>query len=259
MHEIPKLNTDSVPTSEPNNQLGKRRGRKPNPESPISKIYFGDKEEEAIRIYLSGTLSKKLKNDLFQAQIEPKLKDLVKGVMRMPKFQKLIGINIEQLEEDAYYHLIFQLEKFNPERISAKTGQKVKAYSYFGTIVKNYILGAKIQSDTKIAEHGGDLDVDEMSETLSLPDDSKNAEHFYTFKEEIIIKLDKALTNKRLNKNDLVVGSTLKYMLTNWDKLEFHTKNEFVRLLGYYTQLNPAIVARSLKKFKSFIVEVLKT
>jgi hypothetical protein len=231
----------------------KKRGRKPK-EGSTDKNYFGPAQEEAVKLYLRGGLTYEEKSELFRTVIDPALKQLVKGIMRMPKFQKIIGISQERLEEDAYYHVIFQLEKFTPGRIG-KNGQPVRAYSYYGTCVKNYILGIKIENDSSIAEHGGMLDIDEIGE--QIPDESQNVEDFDEFKKGLVFQLEKSLEGKRLNKNDLIVGNTLKYMLQNWHRLEFQTKNEFVRLLCHYTQLSHPVVARSLKKYKGLVYDTL--
>ena len=241
----PNDNTNSEP---------KRRGRKPKPGNLSTKEYFGNTQEEAIKKYIKEDLTKQQKNELFRDIIDPALKALVKGVLKMPKFQKIIGITSEQLEEDAYYHVVFQITKFNPDKIG-KTGDPVKAFSYLGTVVKNYVLGVKIQNDGQIANHGGILNVDDLGDYLT--DTGKNPIDFEEFKGDIITQLEKSIDGKRLNKNDLVVGNTLKYMLINWHRLEFQSKNEFVRLLCHYTQLNPPVVARSLKKYKNLVYDLL--
>jgi hypothetical protein len=97
--------------------------------------------------------------------------------------------------------------------------------------------------------------VDEIGE--HIPDNRRNPEEFEELKKGLVAQLEKTVETKRLNKNDLIVGNTLKYMLSNWHRLEFQSKNEFVRLLCHYTQLNPPVVARSLKKYKSLVYDML--
>jgi hypothetical protein len=241
--------------TKPTNDAPKKRGRKPNPGSVSKDTYFGEREEQTIKVYLNKNTSELQKNELFETIINPCIKKLVEGIMTMPMFQKIIGVNKDQLKEDAYYHLIFQMEKFKPDTIG-KSGLPVKAYSYFGTVVKNYILAIKIANDANIANHGGVLDIDEIGDVIS--DNRRGPNDFNEFKELVVDVLEKAIDVKRLNKNDLIVGNTLKYMLVNWDKLEFQSKNEFIRLLCHYTQLSPPVVARSLKKFKTLAYDTLK-
>lgn len=226
----------------------KRRGRKADPNGP--KKYFGEREEEAIAEYLT-TATVEQKNILYRDIIEPALRHLTRGVMRMPKFQKIIGIPLDQLEEEAYYHVVFQLEKFKVGYIN-DAGQLVKAYSYYGTCIKNYILGEKIRLDKQIAEHGGTpLDITTINDYGAVDDDSM--QNFEDLRLEIISEIDKVIDQRRVNNNDLAVGNSLKYMLGNWHKIEFQSKNEFLRLLCQYSQLEAPVVGRSLKKFKTAV------
>lgn len=232
----------------------KRRGRKPDPNGP--KKYFGEREEQAIAEYLT-TAGPDRKNQLFRDIIDPALRHLTKGVMRMPKFQKIIGIPLDQLEEDAYYHVIFQLDKFEVGRIN-EAGQEVKAYSYYGTCVKNYVLGEKIRLDKILAEQGGvPLDITEMND-YGAEDDS-SVQDFEDLRIDIVTEIDKVIEQRRMNTNDLAVGSSLKYMLQNWHKIEFDSKNGFLRLLCQYSQLDAPVVGRSLKKFKTAVYDKLLT
>ena len=226
----------------------KRRGRKADPNGP--KKYFGEREEKAVAEYLSTT-NVALKNQLYRDIIDPALRHLTKGIMRMPKFQKIIGIPLDQLEEDAYYHVLFQLEKFEVGRVN-EAGQIVKAYSYYGTCIKNYILGEKIRLDKQIAEHGGTpLDINNVADYGE--EDDSSMQDFEDLRSEIVSEIDKVIEQRRMNTNDLSVGNSLKYMLSNWHKIEFQSKNEFLRLLCQYSQLDAPVVGRSLKKFKTAI------
>ena len=229
----------------------KKRGRKPSPNSP--KSYFGEREEIAIKEFLATTTAIDRKNYLYGKVIEPALRELVKGVLRMPKFQKIIGLqtmglNKEQLEEDAYYQVVENMHKFKPATIG-KDGQPAKAFSYYGTIIKNYILALKKNADKNINEYGGILDIDQFSE--QIPESINKTDVFEDLKRQILQNLETVIeTNKKFNKNDLAVGNTLRYMLSNWHKIDFQSKNEFMRMLCHYTHLKPQVVARSLKKLK---------
>jgi hypothetical protein len=233
----------------------KKRGRKPkNPER--TNEYFSSKQEEAVKMFLTGNISERERNYIFENIIDPSLKELIDGILKMPMFQKLvvIGTNVEQLKEDAYFHLVENMHKFDPNRIGKKD-TPVKAFSYYGTIVKNYFLALKIKNDKLIAEHKGAVDIDDIKE--QVPANNTSEEEFNETIKLVIDQLDKTLTSKKLNKNDLVVGHTLRYMLINWHKIEFQDKNEFIRKLCYYTQLKPTIVARSLKKYKTLVYDLL--
>jgi len=213
-----------------------------------SSLYF-ESADEAIRRYLTSNNDKE-KNDLFKDTIDPALKKLIKGVLKMPKFQKIIGVTTEEIEEAAYFHVIFILEKFDVNRKNDK-GQLVKPYSYFGTCVKNYILALKINSDKKIAEHGGVLDISDVG--FSIEQKKSDFQHFEDLKFEIINLLKTFPEKSKLTKNDIIVNSGLIYMLLNWHSIEFQNDRQFIRLLINYTHLSPSIVSASLKKIKCFL------
>jgi hypothetical protein len=227
----------------------KKRKHRKKKEENFKKDYFGEIQEEAFKEYMES-LDEKRKTYLFITYIDPALKALVKGIMRMPKFQKLIGLDPVTLEEDAYYHALLQLQlkKFKPETVG-KNGQPAKAYSYFGTCIKNYILGEKKKADARIAEYGGFLDINELTDQIA--DKRGGAQSFEVLRQELLIGLESVLKNQKLNTHDLTVGSVLKLMVVNWHKLEFQTKNEFMRQLGYYTDLPQSVIARSLKKIRN--------
>lgn len=221
----------------------KKKARKPREKRDK---YFEEREELAVKQYLTSTNIIE-KNQIFQNIIEPALRKLVKGVLTMPKFQKIIGITREELEDNAYYHVIFQLEKYTPGRIG-KDGEPARAYSYYGTVAKNYILKVKQDLDKKIAEYGGDLNIDELHEHIVYAE--IDPQEFENSRLIVLKQVDDFLLTKRLTESDIVVANSMKYMLTNWHKLEFQSKNQFVRLLNQYCQLPPEVVARSLNKFK---------
>jgi len=212
----------------------------------LSQTEYFQNAEVAIKEYLVSTDTKR-KNDLMAEIISPAIKKLVSGVKRMPKFQKINGISLEELEEGAYYHVIFQLSRFNPDKIG-KGGNSVKAFSYFGTCIKNYYLGIKIQTDKKIAKYGGPLDINDVK--IDIPQNSRDFTKFEDLKLELI-KILKFLPSKtKLTKNDLIVINHLRYILENWHALEFQDKNEFMRLLVNYTHLSPTVVDTSMKKIR---------
>jgi len=219
--------------------------------SKIQDKYFGKREEQAIKTYLSSD-SKREKDKLFEEIINPALIKLIDGVQQMPMFQKIIGITREELAEKTYHHIINNIEKFDESKVG-KDGKPVKAYSYFGTAAKNFILYEKIQNDKMIAKRGGVLNSDDFCNVIE--DKSRGEAIFKESREETIRKLKHFGLSNNSSKNDLLVCSHLVYMLKNWEQLEFSNKNEFVRLLLNYTGLKSNTVTSSLKKIKLYLKE----
>lgn len=210
--------------------------------------YFGEQEEAAVKEFLDPSTCEARKNELFSKYIEIAFRKLVQGILTMPKFQKMIGVFKDfDCEEGAYYHLIFNMHKFDPSRLG-KDGNPAKVYSYYGTTVKNYILALKIQADRQIADIGGIKEISEVSEEIKC--DKKDIKIFEELRYQITKLLEEISSDTKLTKNDVIVVNCLKYMLDNWHKLDFQSKNQFNRLLVSYTQLPSNTVMNSLKKIK---------
>ncbi len=238
-------------------------------------IYFEDKHERAIIDFNSKTAgvtdSEKLK--LFNEMIEPAFRRIVSGVLEMPMFHYLGKINREDLIDAAFFRLVEKMHKFDHNMIG-KNGKPVKAYSYFSTVAKNYILEYKMKFE-KIQSHKADvessidlsiLSEDTLEKMTNQDRDSVSFDnHEQVFNEtrnRILKKLDEILVEEELkeDKKDydlLKIGYTIKYLIKNWHKIEFMKKNEFMRLLALYTGLKQQRVSFLFKKFKSTILEIL--
>ena len=115
--------------------------------------YFGKKQEVAIKDYLlNENLTKKEKNELYKNIIYPAFYKLTENILavyglKYGFFQLPETSNELILEGISYMHN--KLCKFDPTRIS-KLGETVKAFSFFGTILKRYFI-KKCIDDEKFA------------------------------------------------------------------------------------------------------------
>ena len=148
------------------------------PRKRTQKIYFGVEQEEAVIRYLQSE-SESDRNKIFNEYLKDPLIIMAESITRRYKlYRKRFEFN-EQLT-DTMSFLMTKVSKFEPAK-------NKKAYSYFGTICKNYLMGA-IQKDAK-----------EMNRTVSYDDIStdleENPELSYIMDEmeidykDIIIKL----------------------------------------------------------------------
>lgn len=115
-----------------------KRGRKP---STNNKNYFTEKEESAIIEYLNTT-SIERREKLFMDVIYPTFTKMVESIIRRYK----LFVPDETYDDtfcDTLSFLVTKLDKFKPGTF--------KAYSYYGTICKNYLMG-RIQNFNKIQE-----------------------------------------------------------------------------------------------------------
>ena len=115
-----------------------KRGRKPK--DPGTKIYFGKAEEELILRYISAE-TKEEKEELY-LEVGPIFKKLIESIIRRYKLF-VPDESFQEIFDDTLSFLLTKLDKFTPG--------KFKAYSYYGTICKNYLIG-RIQSFKKELE-----------------------------------------------------------------------------------------------------------
>lgn len=108
-------------------KTGKPRKRKPKTKN----VYFTEDTEEAILRYRVATNSSE-KNKIYNEKIHYAFYKLVENIIHTFKFYYTDVENIEDLK--------FEVISFLLQKIDLYDQSKGKAYSYFGTIVKRYLI-----------------------------------------------------------------------------------------------------------------------
>jgi len=96
------------------------------------KMYFTKETEEAIVKY-NNSSSQSEKNYLYNTYIHYAFYKLTQNIIHTFKFYHTDIENLEDLQHEIIVFLLDKIHMFNPEN-------GAKAYSYFGTIVKNYLI-----------------------------------------------------------------------------------------------------------------------
>lgn len=236
--------------------------------------YFDEAEEWAILKFNNPETSEKEKRDLFNNIIDPGFKKIADSILDMPKFHNLPkGLSREQLVEDAYFRLVEKISKFTPDRIG-ESGQPVKAFSYFSTIAKNFVLEKKVRFE-KVLKNKADVEtsidlsilsedtLQKMSNYDKMDVHLEDYETTFNDTRMLIIKTvqDVIDAEEKKNKRDedfIKIGYYLKYLLEHWNKIEFMKKNEFMRILTLYTGLKQQQVSFQFKKFKNAVLKKLR-
>jgi len=233
-------------------------------------IYFAEAQEEAIVKFNNSDTPNEHKVYLFEEIIEPAFRRIISGVLEMQKFHYLGRLNREELIENTFFRLIEKINKFQPDRIG-KNGQPVKAYSYFSTMAKNFIL-EQIKKHNKILKNKADvessIDLSILSEdTLKMMSNYDKQDVYFDTpesifeetKQKIIKQIDEVLKQEekkdKVDQDLIKIGVYLKYILSKWHKLEFMKKNEFMRILTIYTGLKQQQVSFLFKKFKISVLQ----
>ena len=147
-----------------------------------------------------------------------------------------------------------------------------KAYSYYGTICKHYILGLLIKDEKYNRQTFSYEDISsELEENVDLSytiDD--NDFEMDAFMAKIIksIKLElednNLPTKKKLNDNERKIGYALVDILENWEKsfnvmdgTSKYNKNSILETMRNYTNLSTKDIRMAMKRFK-LIYEMIK-
>lgn len=94
--------------------------------------YFTQETEDAIVLY-NNTLDFEVKSRIYYHKIHPAFFKLTENIIHTFKFYYTEVDEIEHLQHEVITFLLSKIHLFNPER-------GAKAYSYFGTIAKRYLI-----------------------------------------------------------------------------------------------------------------------
>lgn len=212
--------------------------------------YFDITEETAVICYLDAD-SKEEKNIIYNTYLKEPLDKMISSIIRRYKLYRR-DIDFEELHNDTHSFLMTKIDKFKPSRDK-------KAYSYFGTICKNYLMG-QIMKDQK-----------EINRKISYEDISSSLEDrpdmVYTIDNEIIntediIKeyintLKDFVESEKLNENEVKLGYALIDLFDNYKRIFMASpnnkfnKNIILLSLREMTNLTTKEIRTALKKFKS--------
>jgi len=238
--------------------MAKTRGRKRK-----NDMYFGPDEEDAVVRFLTSEDYNE-RNQIFNEYLKYPLDKMIESIIRKYKLYRK-GFTFEELHGDTLSFLMTKVHKF-------ETNIGKKAYSYFGTIAKHYILGLLIKDEKYMKQNDSYEDVSDYIEEREDLVYHMDDELF--FMDEFIKKLstgikkeienDDLLPKKRLNENERKLGYALIEILENW-KLSFesmngsskYNKNTILEMIRNYTNLSTKDIRVSIKRYKD-LYELLK-
>jgi hypothetical protein len=234
------------------NSESKKKGRKPKQTN-----YFDVREEIAVVNFLS-TDDYHEKNRIYNEFLKKPLDKMISSIIRRYKLYRK-DTDFEELHNDTHSFLMTKIDKFKPSK-------EKKAYSYFGTICKNYLMGQilKDQKDTNRKISYEDISTDLENDTdlsYSIDNDDVESEEII---QSFLIELQKLFDSNTLNDNETKLGQALFYLFENYQKVFVGTsnnkfnKNVILLSLREMTNLNTKEIRTSLKKFKLIYVSMLE-
>jgi hypothetical protein len=219
--------------------------------------YFDVREEEAVKQYITAD-TREEKEEIYNKFLREPLDKMIESIIRRYKLYRK-DMDYNDVHSDTHSFLMTKVDKFKPAK-------NKKAYSYFGTICKNYLMG-QIQKDQK--DMNRKISYEDISQTLeNRPDMIYYMEFEKIDAEKIIdlflIDLKNYITDTKLNENEGKLGYALVDLFDNYgnifignDNNKFN-KNIILLSLREMTNLNTKEIRIYLKKYKSLYLETLK-
>jgi len=219
-----------------------------------SKHYFGEREEKAVVDYINSP-SYEERNRIYVDILEKPFRRMVESILR--RYPIHIGnYEAEDLEMYAISHLVEQMVKFKPDRIT-KLGNKAKAFSYCQTIVRNFF---KDHGKRSYNEKVQNLAFEDFHEEIERKEELQ--ELIQKIINSLRIKID---NDKTLKKNEIIVGEAIINVMANWNILFLEdsnfgkygrkvsnnfTKNKILLYLKEQTNLSTKEIRSSMKQFR---------
>ena len=224
-----------------------KRGRKKK------KGYFYDEQEEAVKNYIKAT-TKEEKDKIFNTWLKPAFTKMVESIIRRYNLY-LPDEEFTDTFNDTMSFLMTKIEKFNPD-------MNFKAYSYCGTICKNYLI-YKINKFKKNQEKNERYDVIQRDLSNNIRFSYGERTDSVTFLNELISKtckeIDRIIKNRdkyNLSNDEIRVGRALIELMQNWEDLfaqmgsNKFNKSSLLLFLKESTFLTTKQIRDGMKKYK---------
>jgi hypothetical protein len=219
--------------------------------------YFDVREEEAVRDYITAE-SYLEKEKIYNTYLRDPLNKMIESIIRRYKLYRK-EMDYDNNHADTHSFLMTKIEKFKP-------GKGKKAYSYFGTICKNYLMG-QIQKEQK--DINRKVSYEDISSTLENRPDMIYYMEFEKIDAEKIIDvflkdLENYMKNNSLNENEVKLGLALLDLFDNYgDVFIDNSNNKFNKnvvlfFLRENTNLNTKEIRVYLKKYKVLYLDTVR-
>jgi hypothetical protein len=224
---------------------------------PKTNNYFDTREEEAVRNYLTAE-TREEKEEIYNTYLKMPLDKMIESIIRRYKLYRK-DMDYGDVHTDTHSFLMTKVDKFKPDK-------NKKAYSYFGTICKNYLMG-QIQKEQK--DSNRKISYEDISSTLENRPDMVYYMEFESIDAQKVIEIFKGdlkvyVDSTTMNSGESKLGLALIELFDNYgnifignDNNKFN-KNIVLLSLREMTNLNTKEIRVYLKKYKVLYLETVK-
>jgi hypothetical protein len=218
------------------NKRGQPRKRKPKE----PRVYFTTDTEEAIIEYLAST-DQNFRNRIYRDRIEYAFYKLAENIIHTFKFYYTDSDTVEELKHEVVTFLLEKLHLYDQS--------KGKAFSYFGTIAKRYLIVYNNNNYKKLQERA---DIDELDEdkrflhdTIKEQEEQSNPD---TFINQYIGYVDKYLYQLFPKTQDAKTADAIMELFRKRETLEIFNKKALYIYIREITDTSTPHITKVTKK-----------
>jgi hypothetical protein len=224
------------------NKRGQPRKRKPKE----PRIYFTQDTEDAIIEYLASD-DQDFRNKLYKDRVEYAFYKLAENIIHTFKFYYTDSDTIEELKHEVVTFLLEKLHLYDQS--------KGKAYSYFGTIAKRYLIIYNNNNYKKLQERADVEEIDEdkviLYETVREAEEQADPN---TFIDQYVRYVDKHLYNLFPKSQDAKTADAIMELFRKRETLEIFNKKALYIYIREITDTTTPQITKVTKK-----LDVLRT
>ena len=203
--------------------------------------YWGELQENAI-IDFNTNDNTDSKHKVYNDVILPAFLKLIENIYYTYNFNKIL-FDYQQTRHEAMAHLYEKLGKFDPT-------SGAKSFSYFGTIVKNWMIQQSNAAKKQVFVDNENVDTVVFDKSMEFYEDIEKTKDDYAFIEGLIGCFDDLMIQDALNKDDLAVLEIINDIMKNYHKFNIYNKKQLYVYVREATDLPSRKITKSIKKIK---------
>ena len=242
--------TDIINLTGDTNVELKKKGRKPTQTN-----YFDVREELAVVRFLQTECHHE-RNKIYNEFLRKPLDKMISSIIRRYKLYRK-DMDFEEIHVDTHSFLITKIDKFKPSK-------EKKAYSYFGTICKNYLMGQIIkdqkETNRKVSYEDISAALEERPDMIYRIDEDMVQSDFLI--SEYLKELKEFIETETLSDNEKKLGYALIDLFDNYESIfsgadnNKFNKNVILLSLREMTNLSTKEIRSSIKRFKKLYLVI---
>jgi hypothetical protein len=224
---------------------GRPRKRKPK----TSNTYFTEDTQEAILEYVISK-NQDFRDKIYRERIEYGFFKLTQNIIHTFKFYYTDGESVEDVQQEVIAFLLEKLKLYKPD--------KGKAYSYFGTIAKRYLILKNKKNYQKLQDKGDLLEVDE-DKTIKeeIINDHYSGDYSTSEFMGLYIKyIDKHMYKLFPKEIDIQTADAIVELFRKCESLDIFNKKALYIYIREIVDVDTPQITKIIKKLKNIYIEL---